>query len=54
MSKEPNRKGSTMAESKEMAVREKKELVPGRRRQSLAVTTSPLPTSTRRKRRYLS
>ena len=27
MSKEPNRKGSTMAESKEMAVREKKEMV---------------------------
>ena len=27
MSKEPNRKGATMAESKEMAVREKKELV---------------------------
>ena len=27
MSKEPNRKGTTMAESKEMAVREKKELV---------------------------
>ena len=27
MSKEPNRKGSTMADSKEMAVREKKEMV---------------------------